>query len=101
MFVFQDFKISRFQDFSIIIHISTYISRFQVFQDFKIFQILNLNYNPNLHTLENSLIFIENQLKIMEFKDFPMFLGKSGKYEIHPPKLCAGMHLSTVTGWPG
>ena len=52
MFVFQDFKISRFQDFSKIIHISTYISRFQVFQDFKIFQILNLNYNPNLHTLE-------------------------------------------------
>ena len=27
----------------------------------------------------------------MEFNDFPMFLGKSGKYEIHPPKLCAGI----------
>ena len=27
----------------------------------------------------------------MEFKDFPMFLGKSGKYEIHPPKLCASL----------
>ena len=27
----------------------------------------------------------------MEFKDFPRFLGKSGKYEIHPPKLCASL----------
>ena len=27
----------------------------------------------------------------MEFKDFPRFLGKSGKYEIHPPKFCAGI----------
>ena len=27
----------------------------------------------------------------MESKDFPMFLGKSGKYEIHPPKLCASL----------
>ena len=27
----------------------------------------------------------------MEFQDFPMFLGKSGKYEIHPPKLCASL----------
>ena len=25
----------------------------------------------------------------MDFHDFPMILGKSGKYEIHPPKLCA------------
>ena len=25
----------------------------------------------------------------MEFQDFPMILGKSGRYEIHPPKLCA------------
>ena len=27
----------------------------------------------------------------MDFRDFPMILGKSGKYEIHPPKLCAGL----------
>ena len=27
----------------------------------------------------------------MEFQDFPMFLEKSGKYEINPPKLCAGI----------
>ena len=27
----------------------------------------------------------------MEFQDFPRFLGKSGKYEIHLPKLCAGI----------
>ena len=27
----------------------------------------------------------------MEFKDFAMILGKSGKYEIHPPKLCASL----------
>ena len=27
----------------------------------------------------------------MGFRDFPMILGKSGKYEIHPPKLCAGI----------
>ena len=24
----------------------------------------------------------------MEFQDFPRFPGKSGKYEIHPPKRC-------------
>ena len=45
--------------------------------------------------IENPSIFIENQWKITEFKDFPMFLGKSGKYEIHPPKLCASLGLST------
>ena len=28
---------------------------------------------------------------MMEFQDFPMILGKSGKHEIHPPKLCAGL----------
>ena len=27
----------------------------------------------------------------MDFRDFPRFPGKSGKYEIHPPKLCAGL----------
>ena len=27
----------------------------------------------------------------MDFHDFPLFLGKSGKYESHPPKLCAGL----------
>ena len=26
----------------------------------------------------------------MDFHDFPVVLGKSGKYENHPPKLCAG-----------
>ena len=31
----------------------------------------------------------------MEFQDFPMFLGKSGKYEIHPPKLCAGISATS------
>ena len=46
--------------------------------------------NP-LIFIENQSIFIENQRKIVEFKDFPRFLGKSGKYEIHPPKLCAGI----------
>ena len=25
----------------------------------------------------------------MDFRDFPKIIGKSGKYEIHPPKLCA------------
>ena len=30
----------------------------------------------------------------MEFKNFPRFIGKSGKYEIHSPKLCAGIHLA-------
>ena len=30
----------------------------------------------------------------MDFRDFPMILGKSGKYEIHPPKLCASLVLS-------
>ena len=34
----------------------------------------------------------------MEFQDFPMFLGKSGKYEIHPPKLCAGIDRTTASG---
>jgi len=29
----------------------------------------------------------------MDFHDFPMFLGKSGKFEIHPPKLCASLAL--------
>ena len=27
----------------------------------------------------------------MDFRDFPRMLGKSGKYEIHPPKLCASL----------
>ena len=27
----------------------------------------------------------------MDFHDFPRILGKSGKYEIHPPKLCASL----------
>ena len=27
----------------------------------------------------------------MDFHDFLMFLGKSGKFEIHPPKLCASL----------
>ena len=27
----------------------------------------------------------------MNFRDFPMILGKFGKYEIHPPKLCASL----------
>ena len=41
---------------------------------------------------ENLWIFNEKQWKIMEFHDFPRFLRKSGKYEIHPPKLCAGLY---------
>merc|ERR1719263_171336 len=27
----------------------------------------------------------------MAFQDFPRFPGKSGRYEIHPPKLCASL----------
>ena len=34
----------------------------------------------------------------MEFQDFPTFLGKSGKYEIHPPKLCASLVATKVLG---
>ena len=33
----------------------------------------------------------------MEFQDFPRFLGNSGKYELHPPKLCAGLLPSATT----
>ena len=36
----------------------------------------------------------------MIFHDFPMFPGKSGKYEIHPPKLCASI-LGHVAEWKG
>ena len=41
------------------------------------------------------MIFIENQWKIMDLRDFPHILGKSGKYEIHPPKLCASLFFFT------
>ena len=27
----------------------------------------------------------------MDFDDFPKVSGKSGKYQIHPPELCAGL----------
>ena len=33
----------------------------------------------------------------MDFHDFPMILGKSGKYEIQPPELCASL-LSPLPG---
>ena len=29
----------------------------------------------------------------MQFQDFPIILGKSWRYEIHPPKLCASLAL--------
>ena len=45
----------------------------------------------HVFSLKNHWFFVENQWKIMDFRDFPMFLGKSGKYKIHPPKLCAGI----------
>ena len=32
----------------------------------------------------------------MDFHDFPMILGKSGKYENHPPKLCASLLSAEV-----
>ena len=43
---------------------------------------------------ENLWFFNENQWKIMDFRDFPMILGKSGRYEIHPPKLCASLEAA-------
>ena len=36
----------------------------------------------------------------MDFHDYPMILGKSGKYEIHPPKLCAGILLPSAAQPP-
>ena len=45
--------------------------------------------------IEKPLIAIENQWKIMDFRDFPTILGNSGKYEIHPPKFCAGLVCDT------
>ena len=41
--------------------------------------------------IETQSIFIENQWKIMDFRDFPHILGKSGKYESHPPKFCPSL----------
>ena len=35
---------------------------------------------------------------MMYFRDFPMILGESGKYEIHPPKLCASLRKWEGTG---
>ena len=34
----------------------------------------------------------------MDFHDFPRFLGKSEKYEIHPPKLCASLARNSDGG---
>jgi hypothetical protein len=44
---------------------------------------------------------IENQLKILYFHDFPGFRGKSGKYEIHHPKFCAGLGNAMRIGTRG
>ena len=43
---------------------------------------------------------VENQGKIMDFHDFPRFLGKSGMDLMHPPKLCAGLHCAPRAGIP-
>ena len=37
----------------------------------------------------------------MEFQDFPRILGKSGKYEIHPPKLCASLPVPALRAFLG
>ena len=60
----------------------------------KPWEILKFHYFP-LIFIKNQSILIENQWKIIEFQDFQLFLGKSGKYEIHPPKLCARLPLSS------
>ena len=36
----------------------------------------------------------------MEFHDFPRFLGKSGKYEIHPLTFCAGISTTDRAAHP-
>ena len=36
----------------------------------------------------------------MDFHDFPTILGRSGKYEIHPPKLCASLARYTNSDTP-